>query len=100
MLTVTDNKGAKATASTQVVVTGNPAKVLRVTSISLTSAVVSGRKVVKATVKVTDLNGSGRERSHRERSLERSDHGDDLEIDHHRRYGRVHLERVSPRVEW
>ncbi len=59
VLTITDNKGAKATASTQIVVTGNPAKVLRVTSISLTSTRVSGRTVVKATVKVTDLNGLG-----------------------------------------
>jgi PKD repeat protein len=59
VLTVTDNKGAKATASTQIMVTANPAKVLRVTSMSLTSTRVSGRTVVKATVKVTDLNGLG-----------------------------------------
>ena len=59
VLTVTDNKGAKATASASVVVAQNPARVLRVTSISLTSARVSGRTVVKATVKVTDLNGLG-----------------------------------------
>jgi len=59
VLTVTDDDGAKTTASTQVVVTGNPAKVLRVASIGLTSAFVSGRKVVRATVKVTNLNGLG-----------------------------------------
>ena len=57
-LTVTDSNGAKASASAIISVTQNPATVIRVDSITMTSQTSSTGKTVKAIVKVTNLSTS------------------------------------------
>lgn len=57
-LTVTDTRGATSTSTATLVVTSNPNLILKVSSITLTSAVnKNGSKMVQASVKVTNLNG-------------------------------------------
>jgi PKD repeat protein len=57
-LTVTDNRGGRGTRTTTIIVTANPATVIRVDSIVLGKTTTSRGKTVSATVKVTNLNGS------------------------------------------
>jgi PKD repeat protein len=56
-LKVTDNGGATATTSVTITVTQNPAKVLKVASITLSRVSSSGRYVTKAVVKIVDGTG-------------------------------------------
>ena len=57
-LTVKDNLGATGTKTVAMAVTQNPALVLRVQSIALLVQTAAGSKTVRATVKVTNLNGA------------------------------------------
>lgn len=58
-LTVLDTRGSSSSTQTPIVVTGNNSTVLKVTSITLTSAKSrNGSILVQATVKVTDLNNN------------------------------------------
>ena len=56
-LTVTDNRGGKGTSSVVVQVSANLAKVIRVSSITLSVITTSKGKSVRAVVRVTDGNG-------------------------------------------
>lgn len=58
LLTVTDNNGATGTKTVVITATQNPALVIRVWSIGLTVQSVPGGKTVRATVKITNLNGA------------------------------------------
>lgn len=56
-LTVTDNRGGKGTSSVVVQVSANLARVIRVSSINLSTTTSSKGRSVLATVRVTDGNG-------------------------------------------
>jgi PKD repeat protein len=58
VLTVVDNLGATGTASQVITVSAPSTQFIRVQSITLTKTIVRGKSVVKAAVKVTDLNGA------------------------------------------
>ena len=57
-LTVTDNRGAKTSRSTTIIVTTNPATVVRVGSIVLSRSTTTRGTTVSATVRVTNLDGT------------------------------------------
>jgi len=56
-LTVTDNRGGKGTSSAVIQVSANPAKIIRVSSITLSVITSSKGKTVRSVVRITDGNG-------------------------------------------
>jgi len=57
-LTVTDNRGGKGTSSAVIQVSANPAKIIRVSSITLSVITSSKGKTVRSVVRITDGNGA------------------------------------------